>query len=194
MMNTLKTLTAIGLLFLSTTGCGDDDDATGVIPPRADGRTEVDLTNIEDAYGTWRIESIIIEDEAVDINEDGSKNTNLLLELPSCFLDNTFLLQNQSLFSFTDTFTTCDINEQDMILQEGIVTFRTSAGFFLNQLVFKESQVNGDKRGYWDKVKVLTDLKNPTKKYLQFSAFAGDIAADSFTTDSRATVIMIADK
>ena len=67
-------------------------------------------------------------------------------------------------------------------------------GGFSNQLVFKENQVNGDKRGRWDGVKALTDPKNPTKKYLEFSAFAGNIAADSFTTDSRATVIMIADK
>ena len=172
--------------------CGDDDDATEVIPPRADGRTEVDLTSLAEAYGTWRFESIIIEDEAVDINEDGIKNTNLQLELPSCYFDNTYVLGGAN-FTFVDTFTTCDMNEQDAMLQEGLVVFNSFTDN--NQLTFTSEQIQvGSRTGRWDRVKVLTDSKNPTKKYLEFSAFAGSIGADSFTTDSRATVVMVADK
>lgn len=108
-MKKIIRLLGVTLVLVSLNSCSKDD-----VP--SDGAIELTQKNLE---GTYKIEKLTVP-VAVDVDNDGKTNTNLLLETgKSCVWDNNWEFGGPSMF-IKEAGIKCDPNGSAIILDESI--------------------------------------------------------------------------
>ncbi len=149
-------------LILSLISCENDDNDDNDV----ENKTR-EITNASSFFqGIWAIESITSLGSPVDINNDGTTNRELLLELPTCETDNLLFI-NDKLYSIREFNTVCDGNNIDDTIQNGDIEFSNSNLKF----TFKDGDNLGDNTIIiWSEfVEILGD--DPNKIIVEFSRF-----------------------